>query len=398
MKSRMLLLLTVMTLSVLPACAGVGQSAVTTLVFPYGARSYAMGEVGTALADDESVLFYNPAGLDVPNDRWAGGSGSLFYERPLPALKTTDLWHTAIAADIQDTSFLWFQPGVFLNFVNMGLDGFTDEQGIERGSVQRYEEVMALGCGFDLKDIGIDNHYFGLTAKFVNSVLAPGIGSSGAGGGKTYAFDFGYLWTIGPAWRFGATLMNMGRSIYYVSEENRDPIPFTLNLAIGYKHHFDLNESPFLDIAGEFRLDREIVNSDGHNPDPFYKAIWTDFLHDTSDSTFGDWMMRFNEHLGAEATFCKTASLRGGYLIDLMGERYELHWGLGLNLFNHFSLDWGYIIAPERFMKGFTRMFDPNKSGATGARDKQWQISLTATRLLKWDESDFFRYLAKKPR
>ncbi|MBN2037684.1 MAG: hypothetical protein JW768_13165 [Chitinispirillaceae bacterium] len=37
------------------AYAAVGQSAVITLVFPYGARSYAMGEVGTALADDGSA-------------------------------------------------------------------------------------------------------------------------------------------------------------------------------------------------------------------------------------------------------------------------------------------------------------------------------------------------------
>jgi hypothetical protein len=57
--------------------AGVGQSAVITLVFPYGARSSAMGEVGTALADDASVLYFNPAGLDVPNDRFIGGCGTI---------------------------------------------------------------------------------------------------------------------------------------------------------------------------------------------------------------------------------------------------------------------------------------------------------------------------------
>ena len=39
------------------------KSAVITLVFPSGARSLAMGEVGTALADDEQAAFYNPAGL-----------------------------------------------------------------------------------------------------------------------------------------------------------------------------------------------------------------------------------------------------------------------------------------------------------------------------------------------
>ncbi|NLD98986.1 MAG: hypothetical protein GX640_03860 [Fibrobacter sp.] len=34
-----------------------GESAIITLVFPYGARACGMGESGTALADDESALF-----------------------------------------------------------------------------------------------------------------------------------------------------------------------------------------------------------------------------------------------------------------------------------------------------------------------------------------------------
>ncbi|HEX2955211.1 MAG TPA: hypothetical protein VHO70_00160 [Chitinispirillaceae bacterium] len=58
--------------------AGVGESAVLTLIFPYGARSGGMGEVGTALADDESALFFNPAGLGVQNSRWKGGRLATF--------------------------------------------------------------------------------------------------------------------------------------------------------------------------------------------------------------------------------------------------------------------------------------------------------------------------------
>ncbi len=56
----------------------VGESAVITLVFPFGARSTGMGEVGTALADDESVLYYNPAGLAIKNSSWKYGSASYF--------------------------------------------------------------------------------------------------------------------------------------------------------------------------------------------------------------------------------------------------------------------------------------------------------------------------------
>ena len=62
----------------------IGQSAVITLVFPPGARSLGMGEVGTALADDEDVLYYNPAGLGMQNNRWHGGATTDFYQQLLP--------------------------------------------------------------------------------------------------------------------------------------------------------------------------------------------------------------------------------------------------------------------------------------------------------------------------
>jgi len=43
--------------------AGVGESAVITLIFPPGARATGMGEAMTGLADDASATYYNPAGL-----------------------------------------------------------------------------------------------------------------------------------------------------------------------------------------------------------------------------------------------------------------------------------------------------------------------------------------------
>jgi len=43
----------------------IGQSSVITLAFPWGARSAALGETFTGIADDEQALFYNPAGLGL---------------------------------------------------------------------------------------------------------------------------------------------------------------------------------------------------------------------------------------------------------------------------------------------------------------------------------------------
>jgi len=43
----------------------IGQSSIVTLAFPWGARSTALGETFTGIADDEEALFYNPAGLGL---------------------------------------------------------------------------------------------------------------------------------------------------------------------------------------------------------------------------------------------------------------------------------------------------------------------------------------------
>lgn len=43
--------------------AAIGQSAIITLVFPYGARSTGLGETFTGIADGLEATFYNPAGL-----------------------------------------------------------------------------------------------------------------------------------------------------------------------------------------------------------------------------------------------------------------------------------------------------------------------------------------------
>jgi len=55
--------LIVLTATALSAKARIGQSAITTYVFPWGARSLGMAETFTGIANNSEALFYNPAGL-----------------------------------------------------------------------------------------------------------------------------------------------------------------------------------------------------------------------------------------------------------------------------------------------------------------------------------------------
>lgn len=151
----------------------------------------------------------------------------------------------------------------------------------------------------------------------------------------------------------------------------------------------------FLSLAGEVRYDREVVkNYATGKPDPFYRAIWTDLLHDTSETPKFE-LEQVNRHFGGEITFLNTLSLRMGFLLDPVGARYELRRGFGIRLLNHLSFDWANVYSPEGYMRNYAREHG-SMEGSSGARDGQWQISLTATRLFKWDEKDLCWWQSEK--
>jgi hypothetical protein len=342
-----------------------------------------MGEVGTALADDEQVLYYSPAGLGIQNNRWHGGAFTNSYEELLPSFKIPDLWHTHLAGIYQPGMTTLGGFAVDFNYINFGLNTSTDELGNTIAQFRSYEWVLGLGWGFNFEEIGLKNHFFGFNAKLIYSALAPGYGPGNEGIGQSVAVDVGYIWRFLPTMRLGLTLANMGPTIYYVSQTESDPLPFTINLALAYQNSFFIENFHFLDVSAEVRADREIVkNYPDKQPDPFYKAIFTGLITDTSETIQQKWN-EINWHAGVECTFANAFSLRQGILIDVIGRRYETDFGLGIKLYNHFQFDFSYIISPEGYMKG---LFD--NEGANGSRDGQWNLTCTFFRMFNWGPHD----------
>lgn len=367
-----------------PLHAGVGESAIITLAFPFGARAYGMGEVGTALADGPSVLYWNPAGLGVKNRSWRNGSGFYSYEQLLPAFGLSELWHCATAACYQlPNSMGGF--GTYLNYINMGRNPIIDALGNERKSVRSWEAVMALGWGFSLEEFGAPDQYLGITFKPFISALAPGLGPGGEGVAQSFAIDLGYLHIFRNGLRIGMTLVNMGPAVYYVEHEFRDPIPFTANFALGYKKKVVVEGVDIVRVAAEIRLDKElVVNHYDGAPEPFFKAMHTDLFNESLEYE----LQEINYHLGAEIRILNTVCYRQGFLFDYIGERYEMHYGIGCNLFNHIKADFSWIYAPEGYFKEQLQRHDKNKEGATGARHLQWNLSFTLDGIAGWRDED----------
>lgn len=368
------------------------QSAVISLAFPYGARTYAMGDVGVSLADDESVLYHNPAGLGIPNDRWYHGSASAFFERLLPALQIDDLWRLQTSFFDQSLPTRIGGLGLSYELLYFGENDLTNETGEITASFISHEHVLTLGWGFNLQELGIRHHYWGVSAKAFFSALVPVLGADGIGRG--FALDFGYIFAPPSGVRLGFVFKNMGTPVFYGNSDRPDPIPFTVSLGVGYKREFLIDNMRFLSIATETKIEREIThkNDDG-KPDPFWKAIYTDLFGDSTED-LGDQFAEAIYSIGAEATFANTVSLRTGFMYDWIGERYESRIGFGLSFFNHLRIDGFVIISPVGFAKEFNGGVlnmgpnDTHREGSHGVRHRQRGISVTLNRLWHWPEED----------
>ena len=233
--------------------AGVGESAVITLSLPFGARSTAMGELGTALADDGSALFFNPAGLGVRNSGWRRGAASESYKNILPAFKLSELWHHAIAITYQTPRPDIGGFGSYFSYLNMGRNEISDALGRRIRETTSYEWVLASGWGFSFAELGDSTRYYGITTKYVLSALAPGLGENGEGVASGFAFDIGYLHLFKHGFRYGITFNNMGPHIYYIDRNSRVPLPFTMNAAFGYKRTFCSRGIEFFRATAELR-------------------------------------------------------------------------------------------------------------------------------------------------
>lgn len=298
----------------------------------------------------------------------ANRQAELFWEPLLPTFGLRELWHTfgGVLWPFQD----WGTLGFSVNYINMGFNKIYDDLGRESEAKRSWEGIFNLSWGMPLQeDLSI-----GTNLKFVYSALAPGYGDNGEGVGYTFAVDAAILKRnlIIPNLSLGFMMQNMGPDISYISQESKDPLPFTLRLGLAYTPI----QKPYHELNLALDLNREFVkNNWDRPPDPFYRALIMDLVQEEGETeTTVDKLTETNVSLGAEYWYAGFIALRCGFMADYVGERYELTPGIGLH-YGNLNFDWSYIHAPEGFMRWFSEAFDENKKGANGARNEQWRVS-----------------------
>jgi hypothetical protein len=293
-----------------------------------------------------------------------------------------DLWHLAIAGcvqpDIPGHTIGGF--GTMINYLNFGINEQTNAQGQITKTFFSYEYVYSISYGgnFDFHP-GDSIFYAGIALKGAYSALAPGTGEGAEGTAATFAVDMAMLWDFPIGLRFGCMLQNMGPAVSYVYKDSNDPIPFTIRLGLAYQREMVFKNMRVFKGSAGIDLDREVVrkNLKGKS-DPFWKAIYTDLLHDTME-TPGDEFRQIIWHIGHEETFFNTGSIRVGYMHDEIGSRKEIHLGTGGQVLNHFKLDFSVIISPGEKM--------------SPVRNGQWEIAFTVQNLFIWRQSDLTWWL-----
>lgn len=304
------------------------------------------------LATDQSIHQYDNANMQF----------LFFYEQLLPSFRQSDLWHSS-ASFIYPTEE-WGTLGLSINYINMGVNEWTDQMDRYMGKSRSWEGVFGLSYGFPVKE----DLSLGLNIKYAYSALAPTIG----GVGQTFAIDAAMLKKNFLIDKFdvGFMLQNMGPKIYYVAPDEADPIPFSLRLGLAYKPV----QTPFHDLTLVMDAYREVVkNYHDKGPDPFWTALWTDLLNDTS-STYREEIQEVNVSMGMEYLYADFMALRTGFLLDYLGERFEWTMGIGVN-YSNLNFDFSYIHSPEGFMEGLLKNINDKNTGSSGARDGQWRLS-----------------------
>ena len=207
-----------------------GTTGASFLNFGAGARAIAMGGAYSAISDDASAVFWNPAGL-AQGPKYS----MLFMHSEYLADITFD--HVSFAHSNGKSGF-----AAALGYMNGGEMDHTDNSGNNIGSYQPRDYSATLSYANSFND---GAYSFGINAKFLKSSIIEKA--------ETYAFDLGFIskhnLPIGKL-KLAFVAQNIGHEIKF--DKEGDPLPLTFKLGGA------LNISNWL-------ISSELVASKAHN-------------------------------------------------------------------------------------------------------------------------------------
>jgi len=232
--------------------AAIGTSGSEFLLLDTSAKGIAMGSAMTAVTDDSSSIYWNPAGLSK-----------------VPRLSTTFM-HAQYVADITYEAISYAQRvndssvlGAGVRYLDGGTVAQTDLQGVQNGTFHPRSYVGEVGWGqsiYDLSDSEMDVA-MGITGKAIRTNL--GIASASG-----FASDIGIqarFFTTGLAYDVAFTVQNVGTGQKF--DQVRDTMPTRIrlggavkpirNLTLSIEGIAPINDAPYVASGVEYAVEIE---------------------------------------------------------------------------------------------------------------------------------------------
>lgn len=330
-----LLLIAVLAFAGQAAATNESQAAVLSLLVEPGAKQAAMGEAYTAISDDASAGFYNPAGLAFQGKE----------KRNLQFMHTN--WLPKLADDMY-FEYLgyaqhfegWGNFAFNLVYFNMGEQVITNSTSSDPiGTFSSFELIASGSYGATMTE----NLSLGLTLKAIYSKLADSgqEAEKGKGVGSTFALDLGAMYkTPVKGLTLGATIHNIGPKISYIDVSQADPLPLNFVLGAAYTPI----ESEFNKLTFVADIYKPLVTRNASPVEALVKG-WYD-----EDDEFEQLDFRG----GAEYVYNNFMALRAGYTLDKDGELKSPTFGVGI-IYDKLNVDIAYYAGSDNPMQDSMR-------------------------------------------
>ena len=218
---------------------GVGTSGAQFLCMGVNARAIAMGEAYSAVSEDASALYWNPAGLGLLDKK----SLSMMHSSYLQNI-FYDYGSYAHPLSKYGTAAVSFQ------YLSSPRINQTDDVGTDLGTFRISENAFTLGYG---KYFAGPRVSAGFNGKFIQSKVVETA--------TAFAADIGFIWYPSDKMQFGAAAQNMGSRLQFVKKS--EPLPFNLKFGSAFRYwkpllttldmNFPRDNDPFAAFGSEYK-------------------------------------------------------------------------------------------------------------------------------------------------
>jgi hypothetical protein len=311
------------------------QAAVLFLLIEPGAKQAGMGEAYTAVADDASAGYYNPAGLAYQGKEKR--NLQFMHMNWLPKL-ADDMYYEYLGYAQHFEG--WGNFSFNLTYFNMGEQAITNSTSADiLGTFSSFELVASGSYGTTMSE----NFSLGLTLKAIYSKLADQgqEAEKGKGIGSSFAVDLGAMYkTPVKGLTLGAAIHNIGPKISYIDVSQADPLPLNFVFGVAYTPI----ESEFNRLMFVTDIYKPLVMRNASPIEALIKG-W----YDEDDE-----MEQIDFKVGTEYVYNNFMALRAGYTADKDGELKSPTFGVGI-IYEKLNVDIAYYGARDNPMQDSMR-------------------------------------------